>query len=238
MTKINSNPPKNFHYIFLMHRFMIFKGPVQNANFFVCVCCGGGGEVSVVFRLHSICFVFLLSPHTPGVMKIMSGFSSRYTVTPHPLVFILLLWQDTSSFLASMMRLEGWKGEKVRLLNGVSGKTFLLHLFPCTVQDLWSCLKAYFLYRFFWLDNRLWTSLSALQQIRVQKSHFFIGRLAYCQICLSVSRLCKAEAWTKWQESSCYFTNITFQLSARADTLEMCIAQPMGWGFVLVFDPS
>lgn len=35
MTKINSNPPQNFHYIFLMHRFMIFKRSVQYANFFV-----------------------------------------------------------------------------------------------------------------------------------------------------------------------------------------------------------
>lgn len=127
----------------------------------------------------------------------------------------------------------------MRLLHGVSGKTFPFHLFPCTVQDLWSCLKAYFLYCFVWLDNRLWTSLSALQQIRVQKSLFFflIGRLAYCQICLSVSRLCNAEARIKWQESSCYFTNATFQLSARSDTLKH--AQPMLWGFVLalVFAP-
>lgn len=206
----------------------------------VCVCCWGGGGKSVVFRLHSICFVSLLSPCTPDVMEIMSDFSTRYIVTPTPPALYLYYCIDRihPPFLQVWW---GWRGgrerKKVRLLNGVSGKTFPLHLFPCTVQDLWSCLKAYFLYRFFWLDNRLWTSLSALQQIKVQKSHFFIGRLAYCQICLSVLRLCKAEAWTKWQESSCYFTNITFQLSARADTLETCIAQPMGWAFVLVFAP-
>lgn len=66
---------------------------------------------------------------------------------------------------------------------------------------------------------------------------FLIGRLAYCQICLSVSRLCNAEARIKWQESSCYFMNATFQLSARSDTLKH--AQPMLWGFVLalVFAP-
>lgn len=62
---------------------------------------------------------------------------------------------------------------------------------------------------------------------------FLIGRLAYCQICLSVSRLCNAEARIKWQESSCYFTNATFQLSARSDTLKH--AQPMLWGFVFGF---
>lgn len=61
---------------------------------------------------------------------------------------------------------------------------------------------------------------------------FFIGRLAYCQICLLVSRLCNAEAWIKWQESSCYFTNVTFQLSARSDTLETCTAHALGLCFV------
>lgn len=64
---------------------------------------------------------------------------------------------------------------------------------------------------------------------------FFIGRLAYCQICLLVSRLCNAEAWIKWQESSCYFTNVTFQLSARSDTLETCTAHALGLCFVFGF---
>lgn len=61
MTKINSNPPQNFHYIFLMHRFMIFKRSVQYANFFVSV-------YMLLFAASttSVCWLFppTPSPHT------------------------------------------------------------------------------------------------------------------------------------------------------------------------------
>lgn len=100
--------------------------------------------------------------------------SSHTHPPPHPLY---LYYSFDRIHPPSLQVWWGWRGgrerKKVRQLNGVSGKTFPLHLFPCTVEDLWSCLKAYFLYRFVWLDNRLWTSLSALQQIRVQESLFF-----------------------------------------------------------------
>lgn len=119
-------------------------------------------------------------------MEMMSDFSTQYIVTPTlppptpPPLYLCCCFDRIHP--PSLQVWWGWRGggerKKVRLLNGVSGKAFPLHLFPCTVQDLWSCLKAYFLYRFVWLDNRLWTSLSALQQIRVQKPLFFF----YCKI--------------------------------------------------------
>lgn len=74
MTKINSNPPQNFHYIFLMHRFMIFKRSVQYANFFVSV-------YMLLFAASSIGmlgFPFLRPPTpTPHALKCRSCLISK-----------------------------------------------------------------------------------------------------------------------------------------------------------------
>lgn len=73
------------------------------------------------------------------------------------------------------------KGEWLSVQTGGGGiragrwnrrQPFAFYLFPCTIQALWSCWKTYFLYHFVWLNNHLWTSVSAPQQIRVQKSYF------------------------------------------------------------------
>lgn len=139
----------------------------------VCVCCWGGS------LLYSGCtgFVLCLCSPPPGCDGDNVWF--QYPIyCPPPTPPLYLHYCSDRMHPPSLQLWWGWRGggerKKVRLLNGVGGKMFPLHLFPCTVQDLWSCLKAYFLYRFVWLDNRLWTSLSALQQIRVQKSHFFL----------------------------------------------------------------
>lgn len=93
MTKINSNPPQNFHYIFLMHRFMIFKRSVQYANFFcVCIC-------AVVSRFHYIgMLLFPFTPPSPHAMKCRNRLISKYARMPlySVLVFggLSLIWES------------------------------------------------------------------------------------------------------------------------------------------------
>lgn len=175
MTKINSNPPQNFHYIFLMHRFMIFKRSVQYANFFF---------VSVYMLLFPdfTTLVCCFLPPTPWNAE--NAWSQSM-----PRCHFLVSWylgfesnlEDSSPCLKGEWLSVQTGGGGIRAGRGARGQPFALHLFPCTTQALWSCWKIYFLYHFVWLNNHLQTSVSALQQIRVQKSYFYLmERWSYC----------------------------------------------------------
>lgn len=87
MTKINSNPPQNFHYFFLMHRFMIFKRSVQYANFLcLCMCC------CFQISLHwYAAFPFHL-PLTPHTVKCRNNLISKYAKMSLYSVLIFGVW--------------------------------------------------------------------------------------------------------------------------------------------------
>lgn len=195
MTKINSNPPQNFHYIFLMHRFMIFKRSVQYANFFLSVYM----LLFPDFTTLVCCFFPFTSPHP---MKCRNRLIAKYAkmLLYTVLVFEEWVWLgDTSPCL---------RGEWLSVWTGGGGsrdgrqnraQPFALHVFPCTIQALCFCWKTLFSLSFCLVKQpslNFSVSSSTNKGSEVTAS-FWGGRLSYCQICLSIRSLWFAGARIK-----------------------------------------
>lgn len=148
--------------------------------------------------LHSCFSLSFCPPPPPYTGKCRNRLISKSAKMPlySILVFGVWVWLGSQESLP-----KNWVAECTAGVGGSRqnrGQLFALHLLPCIIEALWSCWKTYFLHHFVGLYNHLGTSLSALQQEGF-KSHliFLIGKLSYCQICLSIRSLWFAGAGIK-----------------------------------------
>lgn len=152
MTKINSNPPQNFHYIFLMHRFMIFKRSVQYANFFF---------VSVYMLLFpdftTLLCCFSFPPPPPP--QLWNAETVWVKVCQDATLQCLGIgggvWLGRHLLLSVRWVAECTDGGEAELVDRIDESPLPYICFPALFKLLWSCEKTYFLYHFVWLNNHL-----------------------------------------------------------------------------------
>lgn len=118
---------------------------------------------------------------SPLTMKCRNRLISKYATMPlySALVSGVWVWLGSQEPLPERWMAECTIGGRVvggrRGGRQNRGQPFPLHLFPCTIQALWSCWKTSFLHHFVWLYNHRWTSLSALPNNKGSEVPFFFN---------------------------------------------------------------
>lgn len=206
MTKINSNPPQNFHYIFLMHRFMIFKRSVQYANFFVSV-------YMLLFAASttSVCWLFPPTPSPHTLSNAEAVWSPSMLGCHFSLSWYLGCGTDLedSSPCIGGLRTHIKGGGKSSWEN--RGQDFDFSL--CSIQALWSCWKTFFFsYCFCPVKQPLLKFTHKSKETMLLLKRYHIVRFVFQLRVFGLQKLVLTV-----RGPSCNFTVVTFQLKGSLD---------------------